>query len=637
MVNNSLTILRSLLFPKGDICQKDALYFRSENGSSVYCEEEQQLHIEGTVSFDTYFNILPLSWYKEYCSLSELFLRLKIGGEVTLRIYGVSGEHYIQLFPKRKYDLFHPDPEKLGGSFEEELLLTKELSHSSVSECIIDLTWLLDSDHDFLYFTLSGKHAVCSGGELLCGSDVKNGVSIAAVICTYRRESFLLRNHREITEYLHQSTVFHPNNIHFYIVDNGKTLNSALIENEYVSLIPNNNTGGSGGFARGYYEAVSSGKHYTHILFMDDDMILDSEMLLRIYSLLRLRKAAYQNLSAGASMLKLSDRSTLHEAAAFWNGKQLTSIGNGLDMTNRDHVFTTACLPEGNYHAWWFYCFPANWQEIHGYPLPFFIKEDDIEYSLRCADHIASLCGIAVWHEDFDNKYDGFQEYYIKRNELILTSVCRQKPYAAFQIRKLILSVMKQTVFQRYFLADLIFRSYKDYLKGWKHFYLTNTIELNKELMASCAPLLSDEELQEKYGVSFDIKKYERSLQEPENLKKQALTLNGYLIPTAFYRHDKDDFSICDLAKCRIVNFYRHKRVLHYDTNQKKGFVTVIKKRMLIKNIFRLIGLSCRFLICYPFVRRGYRRHMKELTSSEIHSFSPTPETLPVDLPVKKS
>ena len=604
------TVLQNVLLPETSGSDTTELYARFFGDATVF---DGKILLSGgaEVSFDTYFGVFSIEKWKKYTEINDFSLTVYAKGKYDLTV-------------SKRY--FLPD-----GQQGNVTLFTK----SCEDETTVSLP---NETQGVLYFSLRAHGFVTFERATFNGAlPNRKEIKLCGVICTYRREEYVKRNVSAIKDLAENETPPLRGKLDLIVVDNGKTLNSALIENEYVSLIPNNNTGGSGGFARGYYEAVSSGKDYTHILFMDDDMILDSEMLLRIYSLLRLRKAAYQNLSAGASMLKLSDRSTLHEAAAFWNGKQLTSIGNGLDMTNRDHVFTTACLPEGNYHAWWFYCFPANWQEIHGYPLPFFIKEDDIEYSLRCADHIASLCGIAVWHEDFDNKYDGFQEYYIKRNELILTSVCRQKPYAAFQIRKLILSVMKQTVFQRYFLADLIFRSYKDYLKGWKHFYLTNTIELNKELMASCAPLLSDEELQETYGVSFDIKKYERSLQEPENLKKQALTLNGYLIPTAFYRHDKDDFSVCDLAKCRIVNFYRHKRVLHYDINQKKGFVTVIKKRMLIKNIFRLIGLSCRFLICYPFVRRGYRRHMKELTSSAIHSFSPTPETLPVDLPIKKS
>ena len=183
-----------------------------------------------------------------------------------------------------------------------------------------------------------------------------------------------------------------------------------------------------------------------------------------------------------------------------------------------------------------------------------------------------------------------------------------------FQVRKLILSVMKQTVYQRYFLADIIFRAYDDYLKGWKHFLETDTAALNVELMASCKPLLSDEELLSQEGVSFDREKYDKALSEPESLKKQALSMNGYLIPKVFYRKDKDNYSMTDLAGCRIVNFYKHSRVLHYDLSRGKGYVTVQKKSQLWKNIFKLMYKSVKFLIMYPHIRKGYKNHLSDLT-----------------------
>ena len=587
-MSDSLTVLRSILFPREEICDKTELYYREKYGSVVRCDQGQQLHIHGTATFDTYFNTLPVEKYEGYCSLSTLWLRLKVCGTFVLRVFGVVNRT------------------------TETLLLEKHLRQETPAEQMIDLTDCLGKEYWHLYFTLTTEDGVLYGGAFLADSTETQPVNIAVVICTYRREPFLLRNHREIVRYLTDSLVLSAGNLHVYIVDNGRTLERSQIDNEYVTLVPNENTGGSGGFTRGYREAVESGRGFTHILFMDDDIILDGEMLLRVYSLLRLRREDERELAVGGTMLKLSDSVTQHEAGALWNGEQLYSIGNGADMTQRDDVFAAVDEPAPDYNAWWFYCFPADWQKQYGYPLPFFVKEDDIEYSLRCEAEIAIISGIAVWHEDFDGKYDGFQEYYIKRNELILTSVNRQKPYALFQVRKLILSVMKQTVYQRYFLADLIFRAYDDYLKGGQHFLHTDTIRLNEELMAACQPLLNDEDLWTQYGVVFDEDKYAVSLTEPENLKRQALSLNGYLVPYVFYHKDTNGYSMCDLARCRIVNFYKHKRVLHYDKRLRKGYVTIQRKRMLWWNLLRLCGKSLKFLVLYPFVRRSYRRMLEE-------------------------
>lgn len=583
--------LRRILFPTENICNKQELYFRADNSNSVYSINNNYMKISGRAAFDTYFNELPVVKYNQYCRLSSLFLKLRMCGNFVVSVFGVN---------------------KDGASFKEKRIAVENVKKTSPGDIIIDISSAVGV-YDNLYFTLETQEGEFYSGEYFCNCEFPEKVNIAVVICTYKREKFLLQNHRSITSYLSESTVFNENNIHFYITDNGRTLEKIDIETPLVTLIPNENTGGSGGFTRGYYEAVHSGREHTHILFMDDDIVLDCEMLLRVYGILKLRKGEYDSIAVGGTMIRLSDRITQHEAGSIWDGKRINSIGSGSDLTLRENVFDISYYPDCNYNAWWFYCFPSDWQEKYGYPLQFFIKEDDIEYSLRCADNIAVISGIAVWHDDFDGKYDGFQEYYIKRNELIMTSVSSEKPYTVFQLRKLMLSVMKQTVYQRYFLADIIFRAYSDFLKGWEHFYNTDTVRLNTELMDSCKPLLNDSELFENYGVYFDLNKYDASITEKENLKKQALSLNGYLIPYAFYKKDKDNFYITDLAKCRIVNFYKHKRMLHYDVSRKRGFVTVQKKSKLFKNIFRLIAFSVKFLVKYPSVRKSFREHMTEL------------------------
>lgn len=584
-MNSESNIFRNIIFPKETICPKADLYYRTESGGM----SENALHIHGKTSFDTYFNVFPLKKYLAYCRFSGLFLNLKVCGSFVLKIFGINEN-------------------------SEEMILEKNIHAETVTEEITDISDCVKKPFTHIYFSLESDSGILYGGEFSCTAENFNDINIAVVICTFKREKFLLRNHREICEYLKNQDILNESNIHFYIVDNGRTLDRSVIENQYTTLIPNANTGGSGGFTRGYYEALHSGKNYTNILFMDDDIVLDCEMLLRVYGILRTAKD--KNSAVGGTMIKLSDFITQHEAGAVWNGKKLTSLGNGADLTKRENVF--AEYPDCNYNAWWFYCFPADWQKKYGYPLQFFIKEDDIEYSLRCAEKIAVLKGIAVWHDDFEGKYDGFQEYYIKRNELILTSVNNQKSYQFFQVEKLIKCVMRQVVYQRYFLADIVIRAYDDYLRGWENFKNTDTEKLNTELMDSCQKLLTDDELKE-YGVYFDNKKYDTALNEQKHLFGQIFTFNGYFIPKCFYHKDQDGFSMAALAGCKFVNFYRHKKILHYDISKKRGFVTEMKKSAFWKYSFLLLWKSMKFLVKYPSVRKGYQDHLKELSE-----FSPT-------------
>ena len=578
-MSSESNIFRNIIFPKENICPKTDLYYRSVSGSM----SENSLHIGGKVTFDTYFNAFPIGKYLEYCKFSELFLKLRLCGIFDLKIFGVSGN-------------------------TEALLLEKNICAENAVEDVTDISACMEKNFAYIYFSLESPDGTLYGGDFSCTAEKLNTVNTAVVICTFKREKFLLRNHTEICEYLESQDILNKDNIHFYIVDNGRTLDRSVIENQYTTLVTNKNTGGSGGFTRGYYEAVHSGANYTNILFMDDDIVLDCEMLLRVYGILRTAKD--NDLAVGGTMIKLSDFITQHEAGALWDGKRHISLGQNKDLTKRENVF--AEYPECDYNAWWFYCFPSGWHEKYGYPLQFFIKEDDIEYSLRCADKIAVLSGIAVWHDDFESKYDGFQEYYIKRNELILTSVNDQKAYPFFQVEKLMKCVMRQVVYQRYFLADIVIRAYDDYLKGWENFKNTDTEKLNTELMDSCKKLISDDELKE-YGVYFDREKYDCALNEEKALWKQIPTFNGYFIPKCFYKKDRDDFAIVPLAGCKFVNFYKHKKVLHYDVSRKRGFVTEIKQSAFWKYSFLLLGKSVKFLVKYPSVRKGYKNHLKEL------------------------
>lgn len=583
--------------PEKSVCSEQKLYFRTDNNELVKYNGEKhiiELKTSGKVSFDTYFNSFAIGKYIKYCEFSSVYLKLKVCGSFVVHIFSVR---------------------KNNNVFEEKCIAEKKINSETVIEETVFIERSLADNSAQIYFTLTAKSdGMFFGGKFCCQSEKINDINLGIVICTYKREKYLRKNLDLINKYLNSSKLFNNKNIHFYVVDNGQTLNRSDVENSYISLFYNSNTGGSGGFKRGYIEAHHSKRNHTHILFMDDDIVLDCEMLFRTFMLLSVTKSEWSDLSIGGTMLKLSNQCIEHEAGSVWNGKQIKSIGNGLDMSKRENVFEVSYFPKGNYNGWWFYCFPADWCEKYGYPLQFFVKIDDIEYSVRCAREIAIINGLAVWHEDFENKYDGFMEYYIKRNELILASVNDQKPYTLFQVRKLVANVARQLVSQRYFLIDLVFRAYDDYLLGYEHFMGVDTEKLNIELINSCEKLIPDNELKEKFGVYFDSEKYEKSMTEPNNTKKQALTLNGYLIPNCFYHKDKDGFAIADVAKCRFVNFYKHKKVLHYDIVNKRGFVTVQKRTKLFKYSFMLIGKSIKFIIKYPKVRKGFKEHLKDMS-----------------------
>lgn len=73
------------------------------------------------------------------------------------------------------------------------------------------------------------------------------------------------------------------------------------ISEHTITIIHNPNCGGSGGFARGLLEGVNFG--CSHIIFLDDDISLDTNVILKTYSLLKILKPEYYDSFIGLVQL----------------------------------------------------------------------------------------------------------------------------------------------------------------------------------------------------------------------------------------------------------------------------------------------------------------------------------------------
>ncbi len=90
---------------------------------------------------------------------------------------------------------------------------------------------------------------------------------------------------------------------HMFVVDNGRTLNVDEVSDDNVTVIPNANVGGAGGFARGMMAALDIDA--THVLLMDDDVRVMPESFIRTFNLLSLRNDDYENAFINGAMLSL--------------------------------------------------------------------------------------------------------------------------------------------------------------------------------------------------------------------------------------------------------------------------------------------------------------------------------------------
>ena len=310
---------------------------------------------------------------------------------------------------------------------------------------------------------------------------------LAIVICTYRNQDLVTENVSKLIS----SDVWNEEDLELIVVDNGSEESGLSFDFSRVHHIVQENLGGSGGFLRGIREAffgILSGRDFTHVLLMDDDVAFHPEMIHRAF---QFQKYATNQVVIGASMLRLEAPDFLHEAGGRF--KSAKSLGSYSDVPRgRVSRATLAALGRGrthDYNAWWFCSFSKVSVVKAGLPLPMFIHGDDLEYGVRLGHHgVKTYCpgGLSIWHKSFESKLRTWIRYFDFRNALIrLVSqqgkMANNPRIAPVQLRRV---VRKHIIRNDYGAAALANLAYKDFLRGPSILDETNYGKLIEQLDA---------------------------------------------------------------------------------------------------------------------------------------------------------
>lgn len=366
-----------------DAARQD-LYIKGDSldirDGSVYLKKGQ------IVDFSTYFNLFSAQKWQNYTSISDVRIQLHIRGNYKITVYEVSQQQKRELYSETGHDDYQKD--------------------IPLKSC----------QANFITFTLTAlEEGVQFWGGAYYGQfeDVQN-TEIGIIICTFKREEYVKRNLKMLQGLMQENPHFHV-----MVIDNGQTLPE--ICNEQLQVIHNRNYGGSGGFTRGLMEQVNQGTN-NYVLMMDDDILIETSSLERVYALCRHIKSQYAQQMIAGSMMSMDEPTIQYENTAYWGKVRLHSLGQGFDLTAIEDLIKNDQLPlkQNKYAAWWFCCIPMAVVRKNGYPLPNFIKGDDMEYGIRNRRDIITMNGIGVWHEAFAKKMSPVVNYYSDRNMLIL-------------------------------------------------------------------------------------------------------------------------------------------------------------------------------------------------------------------------
>ncbi len=594
-------ILQNLLFPSPATCAIEQMYFRRKKRKAAPSWSDSEISVlpKENISFDTYFNGFSLDKWLKYTVVKDVRLVLRLSGRVRVALM-------------RK--------EKFGSEVLTEVLAEFRCETPDGEEEEFTFPFTFSSPHGMLCFAVYGEKGKSQiyGGYYAADvpdSEVRD-VRIALDICTFRREGFVKKNLELLKDrFLDNDASPLYDKLEVFVADNACTLDSAdLPVSKKIHIFPNRNVGGAGGFTRGMMEIRKASRQcpFSHVLVMDDDIRIEPEAIYRTVMLLSLLREEYSDAFVGGAMLRLDKQYFQVESGAVWNGGNLISLKQGLDMRQLDACLFNEIEETPQYNAWWYCAFPLSVVRDDNLPLPIFIRGDDVEYGLRNMKHLILLNGVCVWHEAFENKYSSFLYYYILRNRLIDNAARHIAiPLESF-LGMLRGQVLAEVRLYRYRNAHLLMDGVEDFLRGVDWLKAQDGEKLHGEVMSRGYKLENVENLG---GVQFLYALYEAS-RNAVNDSRFIVRLIKHFTLNGTYLKPKRAYNIVPAAGVAEISVYRTQTVLNYDFNARKGFVTQRDPKEAKACAKRLKKLETRLKKEYESACADYRDRAGEITNT---------------------
>ena len=436
-----------------------------------------------------------------------------------------------------------------------------------------------------------------------------NDIHVGLAICTYKKEEYIKKNLKRLNQEIILNGDSDANgHLSVFVADNGQTLDTAALSNEYTHVFPNRNVGGTGGFTRTLVEMLHCENVIpSHVIFTDDDIVFEPDIFARTYAFLACLRPEYMHCSIGAASLRLEQMNIQHTRGDCWNGGfgMKRNVKAGYDLTNVEKLLKNELEEMVQFNAWLFSCVPIKTVRTIGFPLPIFIHCDDVEYGLRNGAPVIHLNGIGAWHS-FGAVYSGASYYYDIRNALIVNAL-HVPNFPVKRVFRYLRSKMKDSILRfRYYEVDLMLRGVEDFCKGIDWLKAQDPLELNKEVSQLSYPFLPLSELPN--AISFPAFWASMRFDESKCHKvKRLLTLNGWLCRSK-------RVTTVSLLYSRPINFYRVRRAIQYNQSSNTGILTEKNYHELFRVLLRYLKIKSFLKKRIQAVASEYRARYQEIT-----------------------
>ena len=429
------------------------------------------------VSFQTYFNAFPASYWRRWSQLDSIILALDIDGEANISIYRSKQDGQRISVANHLVSSGHHEFELALKNFEDGGWLWFDVTAESEAT-ISQAAWCAPA--------APGPQTMPDGSTI-----EPSEKRVAVGIPTFNRPTDAVAALQALAEDPVIDGIIDfvlmPDQGNQHPADEPGYDEAVAHFGERYREFRQGNLGGSGGYSRIMFEALEN-TDSPFILYMDDDIAIEPDSILRAVQAARY---AASPIIVGGQMLNLQERSQLRTTGEqvnrgdfMWGAAPhavydhdfakypLSAIGDSQSHKDPNSYDSRALhrRVDVEYNGWWMCLFPRVVAETNGQPLPLFIKWDDTEYSLRAAANgfpTVTWPGAAIWHMAWADKDDAidWQAYFHLRNRLIVAALYHEGDVKGIT-RSIFKSTLKHTMCMEYSTMAIQIEAMRDFLAG---------------------------------------------------------------------------------------------------------------------------------------------------------------------------
>lgn len=575
------SVIQNLIMPNLRFGAPEEMYVRIHNDKvrSLFSDGRLLFDAGGRASLDTFFNSITVGVWKSLTRIAELQLNLRGRGRFTVRF----GLH------------------RLG--YAHRWLAEHVVTLSADQDSVISVESWPKLESGMLYFSLEAMEpGSITSGHFSTKTDPEREVKLGIVITHFNRKQWVLPAIARIRDDLLSSPLY-KGRIELVIVDNSKNITPE--EAEDITLIPNKNLGGSGGFTRGLLHLKDQGD-FTHCMFMDDDATCEIESILRAY--IFMRYCTNDGRAIAGSLLRETQPHILFEKGALFDGI-CRPLKSGLNMCMvHDLLEAERIEREPMYGGWWFFGFPLS--IVENYPFPFFVRGDDIRFSIDNGIEITTINGVACWGEDFSLKNGPLPQYLDVRYHAIAWLTVNNKGRIEF-LKNAAIFIVSQLFSYNYASAKACICALEDVGKG-PSFFEHNIDAAN--LIKKIALLRPSEKLTPGQRPS-DVDNIR--IHAESNWRKffRRITMNGFFLPSFMLRrrcvYQNKDFR----AVFREV--FGYQKIYYENLSSGMGYVAEHNKKNFFALLFSFLKICLFYFFNFKKLQADYEGSWQKMTSED--------------------